>query len=611
MFFFQLLIYLSGLQLSPGGLADTDCYMRLIRAQELGSTHAWFDQTIARSNSPFGESSHWGRLLDLLILALALPFSLFLSERQSLLYSGILISPLLLVLSGFAVAWSARPLLQNNSRIQLPHLLLLFYSQASVVLFFQAGRPDHHSLLLLLFIITLGFLFRLLAEGGLNGFTAITCALVQALAFSVSLESVTVILLSLTLLALAWIQGSLRPMTGLLFSGALTLGSLVFFLLEQGWSRVGTVELDRMSLPHLLALALATGYWLLAEAVERFQASDIPPKRAVLRMAIKSVFTCLYGILSGFLLFRLFPELLRGPYGQMEPRLNSLWLKQVLEVQPLWQTEPGGWASVFIWFIPGFLVLAALLYVAWRKKLRPLYLDRYVTGPWLAVALASLFFTFLTFYQIRWVSYAQTALIFALAAVLGELLEALEKKLSPVAFRRSRLAILFFFCAGYVPITAISLGPKILSSKKVENTAISIEKSGTLRSVTGWMNQNPEFSKRERILAHLDSGPELLYRTPHEVIATPYHRNGSGILFLYDLMNESSDEKVLLKLRERGITLILLKPESSEKAFLNQSGLVGTFYQRLVEGHCPAFLKPLDIPAPDGNGFRLYRVLRE
>ena len=41
-------------------------------------------------------------------------------------------------------------------------------------------------------------------------------------------------------------------------------------------------------------------------------------------------------------------------------------------------------------------------------------------------------------------------------------------------------------------------------------------------------------ARKLRILAFIFYGPEILYRTGYEVLATPYHRNAQGILDAYE-----------------------------------------------------------------------------
>jgi len=56
-----------------GGLIGTDGYMRLVRVELLQETGAWFDGRIPRSNAPYGDTLHWTRPLDVLLLGAAWP----------------------------------------------------------------------------------------------------------------------------------------------------------------------------------------------------------------------------------------------------------------------------------------------------------------------------------------------------------------------------------------------------------------------------------------------------------------------------------------------------------------------------------------------------------
>ena len=67
--FLWFLFYVNGtLGIQKGDLLTADCYMRLNRVVELNQTGQWFDGVSHRSNAPYGESMHWTRPFDLLLL---------------------------------------------------------------------------------------------------------------------------------------------------------------------------------------------------------------------------------------------------------------------------------------------------------------------------------------------------------------------------------------------------------------------------------------------------------------------------------------------------------------------------------------------------------------
>src|SRR3546814_9292280 len=67
------------------------------------------------------------------------------------------------------------------------------------------------------------------------------------------------------------------------------------------------------------------------------------------------------------------------------------------------------------------------------------------------------------------------------------------------------------------PAGAVDAAGQPLAGCKVREVAAYLD------SDAGWGSQP------QTVLAFMDVGPELLYRTRHRVIGTPYHRNGDGI----------------------------------------------------------------------------------
>jgi asparagine N-glycosylation enzyme membrane subunit Stt3 len=183
-------------------LTDTDCYMWLVRAERLYDGHGWYDAAIARANWPYGHTLHWARLLDILLLAGAYTGALVTDFKTALFWWAMIISPLLHVVSLAALFWAASPLF---GRDRLARLGLLFLGQMGIWGSFAAGRPDHHSLLLLLFIILLGFIIRMTdARGSLNN--AVCAGATAATAMWVSVESLAAVAMAQGIFAALWLE---------------------------------------------------------------------------------------------------------------------------------------------------------------------------------------------------------------------------------------------------------------------------------------------------------------------------------------------------------------------------------------------------------------------
>src|SRR5262249_4868004 len=123
-----------------------------------------------------------------------------------------------------------------------------------------------------------------------------------------------------------------------------------------------------------------------------------------------------------------------------------------------------------------------------------------------------------------------------------------------------------------------------------------------LAAVARQLDQVPE---PHTIVADLDFGPELLWRSKHRVLASPYHRNAQGILDAWQVLSGTADAAAQAILRRRQASWILLCPSAAEAAFFDRDP--ASLYHRLAAGQPPAWLAAEPLP-PDVGGFQLYRV---
>ncbi len=132
-----------------------------------------------------------------------------------------------------------------------------------------------------------------------------------------------------------------------------------------------------------------------------------------------------------------------------------------------------------------------------------------------------------------------------------------------------------------------------------------------IKAIAAYLNQPQPFGARFRIIAtHVDFGPELLYRTEHAVVGTPYHRNTRGILDTYRIFSATEDSESKSLLDARGIELVLLCPSPREALLYTSQAQGTTLYERLLDERVPAWMQPVVLPEALAARFRLYRVLR-
>ncbi|NJL18868.1 MAG: hypothetical protein HC901_00640 [Bdellovibrionaceae bacterium] len=198
---------------------------------------------------------------------------------------------------------------------------------------------------------------------------------------------------------------------------------------------------DRLNASHLAGFLVAALFWSITVRLGRLP-------HATGRLLATG--TC--GLLCLAAWCALFPIVLEGPYGNLDPLLRDLWLANVTEVMPLissWREAP---ARLCAWLFPMVAVGASL---AW-PSLRRHYLGLLRSPPaqlWLAAALV---FTLLSFRQIRWVIYAEILWLFPYAHLMNQGLAAWQGTTTGIRRRLGSLLLILAFCGAYVPCYLLS-----------------------------------------------------------------------------------------------------------------------------------------------------------
>lgn len=547
----------------PIELADTDCYMRLVRVEQLYNSGAWFDHSVQRSNAPFGEVLHWSRLLDILLIAGAWLLTPFLGFSQALFWWGVLISPVLLLVSLPLFFWAVRALFDREIALWL---CILFASQAGIRIYFDFGHPDHHSLLLFLFIFLLGWTVRLLRNPE-NSRYAAAIGITGATAMWVSVETMAPLGMLFAVLTLLWLwrDGAFcRTLQKISFTAL--LGMAAYILVERPFGQFFVIEYDKLSWVHIAVFLL----YLLAVMLCEGLAGQGNRGR---RLASFSLAMLLFG--CGVKL--LWPAFFKGPFASVDSRIIPIWLGQVREVQPLFAAGSKSVVQGAILLGNGLWAILYLLICPFFPSHKP---DRY----WLLFVCGAVIFVGLTLYQIRWVAYAEILLLLPTGFVLAGGLKYLDAVKRPLLRSVARVVLLAFLAMGSYLAVYLPAAQNLATFDKGD--------SGELPKMDRFLNR---YNQPQTILTDIDFGPQILYETRHSVIATPYHRNSSGILYLRDVLASHTDEGALALLRERNVNLLLMTKTG------NPTILGGTepgirFNDRILTGNYPRWLLPVTLP---------------
>ncbi|MFQ5955104.1 MAG: hypothetical protein ACE5JZ_08590 [Kiloniellales bacterium] len=572
-----------------GGLVGPDSYMRLNRVAHFVAEGGWLDPAFPRSNAPYGEVLHWTRPFDVLLLIGAWPAALVTEFPTALFWSGALMSPVLQVLAVVALGWAAAPIFDRR---RLVYLGILFLLQPALANYFLAGRADHHSLILVLFALLLGFALRLVQRPFRPGLCHAAGA-VAGLALWVSVESTVALFLTMGALGLFWIvAGRDFHRKSLHVAVALVAATTLAMLLNKPWDHLPVPEYDRLSIVHWTLTALIAGFWAVVSLTERRSTlCATPAGRLMLAVA---------GLLGAAgVMWLAFPKVFLGPLADVDPGIVSIWLSQVQEVRPLITLEGLSLAWPIFWLGIAIPSLPFLIWMLWRER------GSGIAGAWIYVAIGLLVYVPLSFYQVRWATYAELLLILPYTELLVRLLRRTRALGPPLVQDIARAALVAAFCVAFPilgrAVAAVEAGP----------FPVAYGTDCPLPAMARYLDDRDGWGDRERtILALMDFGPELLYRTRHRVIATPYHRNGAGIIDTHRFMT-ATDEAVARGLAEsRRFDLVLTCRSPVEAAAFAADHGRPTLYQRLRAGEHPPWLRQVALPPHLADRFALFEVIR-
>jgi hypothetical protein len=606
----QAVLALSGvLPVLDGALVDTDAYMRLARVLHLHETGAWFDPRELRINPPEGHIQHWTRPLDALLLAGAWLLQPFFGFARALHLWGVLISPALLALAVVVLAWAAAPALDRDSRL-LASLVLL--TQPTVLAYTSIGRPDHHSILLLLALVLIGLTAQL-AAAPQDRRAAHLAGAIAALSIWVSPEAMTFVAVSLATLGLFWLFGTpglARTHRAYLMSTAAVLA--LALVIERGPVGLLAAESDRLSIVHVVLFALIAAFWTAVGCAERPR--DLPSasgrrypdtagshwSSSATASAIRRLLVALVGVGSiAAAMLLCFPDLRYGPLGTVDPLYARIRLHNIVEIQPL---LPADWLS------SGHLgeALERLIKVIGIALVAVPFLGVLLlrgTGPasrfWTTVAVALLAFLPLAFYQVRWASYTEAFLVWPYAAAVAWALSRLTRTAGGSGVLLRPLVIL-----------AALFWPLLLAAALPQHEIETAGRACPLDRLAAVLKDAAPTPRT--VLALADYGSELLYRTPHRVLSIPNHRPQPGFAATWRILTATDERAASAELAHIGVDWILLCPSAPERALFAAPSAQGpTLYQRLVDGETPAWLRPLPLEHDLAAEARLFEVMRQ
>ncbi|MBT4702742.1 MAG: hypothetical protein HOB79_16855 [Rhodospirillaceae bacterium] len=568
---------------SHGKFADGDSYVRLVHLRELYETGNWFGDEFPRANAPFGTTIHWTRLFDILTSVILLPVRAFVDFETALWIAAVLVCPLIYLGTVAAMAWAVRPVIGRTAAYIAGALTV---TQYAVMSFSMVGRADHHIVFAFLLIMTVGFMVRLLGSGTYRARDAVGLGISIALGVWTGTEVFLLIGACMAILGLTWMWGEPNAAEkNFMFALSLTISLAVALMIERGPGMFTEVEYDKISVVHLVFAAHVLAFWSALRWLGA-RAGNIPA-HLVWAVAGLIVLVSVYWLI--------FPKFFSGPTVDMDPRLKIL-LEYVVEYR-------------VVDSVPRFLVLLGtlLLVLPWtvyrlREKLSSD--ERWV---WIFLALLLIIYTSMTAVWVRWSLYV--GILFPI--FLADLMVHLDGKITHRFSGLKQTAVI-------VPVMAlVAVGPSSLGvlgiylDKKPEDAKEAKSKECSIQKLLPVLN-GKEFADRSRVVvAPINFGGEILYRTRHSVVGIVQHRTVDGIFDGLEILRGAEDKTLLPKVHRRKLDMILICPGSGGDSYIVDKQDEDILYKRLVRGALPNWIREISLSKVTDNDFRLFEVVKD
>jgi hypothetical protein len=280
-----------------------------------------------------------------------------------------------------------------------------------------------------------------------------------------------------------------------------------------------------------------------------------------------------------------FPQCLADPYAGLDPKLQQFWLNQVTEAQPFWRVLSGDWVKAAGSYVTPILALI-VLGVRLRRHSN--------ASGWILMAFLTAAFV-VSLWQVRGATFSLPLAAIALAGWVGDWR-------NRTASTSDRLPLLRMPLVWLVSLNVSWSAAAHAASVALGETVPAASPAGTCERPADYALLAAQ--RPTTVLAISNLGAPILARSPHRVLAGPYHRNVTGNLLTLDAFTGTA-EQARTTIQSNRIGLVTLCRGNAETALLTAQapdGLLAT----LVRDQPPDWLEKL--PQDAGEPLEIYRV---
>ncbi len=537
-----------------------DDYMRLLQVRDLLAGQGWWDVTQYRVDPPAGASMHWSRLVDIPLALLAL-----LAGETAALFAVPLLYLLgaLFALRSILLRLDLPPLGIGLGLVILPLFPLLTGS-------FMPFRIDHHAPQAVLGLVAAALMLRPGRAG------AALCGLLAAAWVAISLEGLPMVAAFAGLYGLAyWLWDDRRLAV---FLTALAMAAPALSLATRPLGSFALPYCDILLPGHMAAFAAAA---VIAWALPALPRQD----RAAGRWGGLVVIAAISAPVAYFAL----GSCAADPFGELDPLILQYWHGQITEGLPIWQ-QPFSVMAMLLW--TPLLVLAA----CWPRRHVALAAEEGARA-WLLYAGLTLCACLYSLVLMREAIVAQLLAVPFAAALLAHYLPKARAVQASAPRIIATLACFLLATPSFVSGALKPLDPlsPIAPEAVLQVTPLEAEECdfAQLASLPSGL-----------LFAPLDSGPEILAKTGHAVVAANYHRNQQRMAQVI-AANIGSVDAAQEIVRSTGADYVVACTSNADIAHYRSAG-EGNFADAIAVGEVTEWLEPVEgfSAAP----LRVYRV---
>jgi hypothetical protein len=216
------------------------------------------------------------------------------------------------------------------------------------------------------------------------------------------------------------------------------------------------------------------------------------------------------------------------------------------------------------------------------------------------------FFLVMTLQQRRWTDYLALSAVIPFTLMAVALLDAMGRRLRGAALTAARpvarLGLVFgpillavVLGTGLDQHTAMAQGapPRWEATDARANVTVPVaardpaQRTCDLARIGEVLEDAAWFPQRALVMAHADHGPELLYRTRHDVLSITNHRHQPGYDLTWFALSDTDIERAAAALHGRGVDAVVVCLSDLATGFVLLRDREASFLRYLVDGGVP------------------------